>query len=376
MKKVLIVQRRMTHYRVPLFNIMREKLKTNNIELHVAYGVGEKSEIKKNDSADLIWGLKLKTVYFFDGRLCFQPVHKIYAESSLVIVALENKLICNLWHQFFKKNYKVALWGHGANLQGDKNSFREKWKRLVARRADWWFGYTEHSRELIEANGFNKSHVTILNNSIDTKKLNQMCDAALAGGVDKIRNKFGIHESADVGLFLGSLYAEKRLKFLFNAADLIYKNNNNFFLIIAGGGPDLSIVLDFVKNRPWAIYVGVVGGENKAELLVLSDLILNPGLIGLGILDSFVAGKPIVTTDCGVHSPEISYLKNGFNGVMVGNDVNLYADAVIDLLSDSELYERVCAGARISSLTYSIESMADNFCNGIIAALRCAPASE
>lgn len=37
-RKILVVQRRMTHYRIPFFNALRSECEKNDIELFLAYG--------------------------------------------------------------------------------------------------------------------------------------------------------------------------------------------------------------------------------------------------------------------------------------------------------------------------------------------------
>ncbi len=88
--RVVIVQRRMTHYRVPLFDLLRNKLLQNGIDLEVVFGDPTDEEKKKNDSGTLTWGTHQSCHYFFNGLLCWQnlgiPLHCI----DMVIVTQEN----------------------------------------------------------------------------------------------------------------------------------------------------------------------------------------------------------------------------------------------------------------------------------------------
>ena len=56
LKKVLVIQRRMTHYRLAFFNSLREHCQNNGIELQVAYGTATTAENAKQDGAELSWG--------------------------------------------------------------------------------------------------------------------------------------------------------------------------------------------------------------------------------------------------------------------------------------------------------------------------------
>jgi glycosyltransferase involved in cell wall biosynthesis len=361
---ILVVQRRMTHYRVPFFNALRDVLSKRGLRLVVAYGVGAASEANKSDSGELDWGVRLDTRYFLGERICWQPFGDVALGAGLVVIALENKLIYNLSEQFSRRGRKVALWGHGANLQGDPCSFRERFKRVVARRADWWFGYTEMSRPLIERSGFPRERVTILNNSVDTTALRTDVDAVSNEDVEIFRREHGLGGS-NVGLYLGSLYAEKRIDFLLSASERIKQQVADFELVVVGGGEDRALVEAFCERHAWARYLGPLSGHRKAVALRASRILLNPGLVGLGILDSFVAGVPMVTTDCGLHSPEIAYLKSGENGLMTEDSERAFVDAVSGLLRQPEQIDALRDGCVRSAALYTVESMAANFADGV-----------
>ena len=96
-----------------------------------------------------------------------------------------------------------------------------------------------------------------------------------------------------------------------------------------------------------------------------------PGGVGLVILDSFALGVPMITTDTRLHGPEIDYLRNDVNGLLVacGDDSELYAQAVCKLMLDPQRLDVLREGAVASAGEYSIERMVDHFTNGVIAAL-------
>jgi glycosyltransferase involved in cell wall biosynthesis len=97
----------------------------------------------------------------------------------------------------------------------------------------------------------------------------------------------------------------------------------------------------------------------------VAQLMLNPGLVGLGILDSFACGVPMLTTDCGIHSPEIAYLNNGRNGIMTANDLDDYAAAAVRLLRDPDALRTLRTGCEASALEYTVQNMTAHFADGI-----------
>jgi glycosyltransferase involved in cell wall biosynthesis len=360
----LVVQRRMTHYRAPFFNCLREHLAAHDIELRLAYGQCTSDEATKGDSADIPWARRLPTRYFLGGRICWQSLAAVASGCDIVVMTHENKLILNLLEQFRRSGRRVALWGHGANLQSDPGSARERFKRLVARQADWWFGYTSLSVPLIRKSGFPLERITVLNNAVDTQELAALFAMVTPATQTALRERLGLQGSR-VGVFVGSLYTQKRVDLMLEAALRIRQRVPDFEFLIMGSGPDLNKVERFCAANSWAYSLGVVTGWEKAAILSLGRVMLNPGLVGLGILDSFVCGVPMLTMDRGGHSPEIAYLENGVNGAITANSMDDYVQAVCAVLTDDGLHAKLHDGCVRSAGRYTIENMASEFSAGV-----------
>lgn len=363
-KRVLIVQRRLTHYRVPFFEALQAELEARGIELTLAHGDGTRAEKEKHDERKMAGAHRLATRYLFGGKICWQPFFGASRDVDLMILTHESKLVCNLWAQYAMRNVRVALWGHGANLQGRKSSWRERFKRRTAVQADWWFGYTELSRPLIGQSGFPANRITVVDNAIDTDALRDLHAGVGPEDLHKLREELGV-VGTRVGIFLGSLYTEKRIDFLLEAATQLRRRIPDFELLVAGAGPDSSRVKEICRENPWVHYVGPVSGVRKAQVLALSDVMLNPGLVGLGILDSFVCRVPLITTDCGIHSPEIAYLESGKNGVMTPDVMSRYVDEAVRVLQDDEYRLALVSGCSSSASRFTIGHMARKFADGI-----------
>jgi glycosyltransferase involved in cell wall biosynthesis len=136
--------------------------------------------------------------------------------------------------------------------------------------------------------------------------------------------------------------------------------------VVVGAGPEAVWLRERTNNLAWIHLLGARQGTAKAELLACVDVMLNPGLVGLGILDAFVAGLPMVTTDCGVHSPEIAYLEHGNNGLMTPPDVDSFAAAVIEILDRPTLGARLRLGCAQAAHAFGLEAMIERFSQGVL----------
>ncbi len=367
MRRVSIVQRRLTHYRVPLFEQLRMRLLKSGIELQLIVGEGRVEEKSKQDHGRIDWA-KLVTTRYLPGGLCWQPFINFASNSELVVITQENVLLAN--HLLLlkrPKNMRLAFWGHGANLQGNAQSLSERYKRWSTRQVDWWFAYSKLSVRLICKSGFPETRVTCLNNAIDVEELKSELNSICPMDLSAFRISIGLG-NGPTAIFIGSLYSYKRLDFLVAASEEIGRLVPGFQLLIVGAGPDEAFIRDKAAVHSWLHYVGPQVGRQKALALALADVVLNPGLVGLGILDAFSAGLPIVTTNCGIHSPEIAYLDDS-NGIVTLDQISDFVDATVSLLSDQNEMARLSSGAVAASRLYTLGNMVENFAEGITEAL-------
>ena len=238
----------------------------------------------------------------------------------------ENRLLSNYPWLFLRGLHKakVAYWGHGRNFQADRpTGLLEKWKQFMVGRVDWWFAYTGMTKDILLSDGYPGERITVLNNAIDNEgfvgNLASITDVRLA----ELHGELGLQQSVKVGLFCGSLYPDKRLDFMVAAADKIKAALPDFHLLVIGDGPSVSVIKEAAALRPWLHWLGVRKGIEKAGYFRLAHVVLNPGLVGLHVLDSFCAGVPMVTTADARHSPEIAYLEDGNNGLVVQGDAGI-----------------------------------------------------
>lgn len=362
---VVVIQRRLTHYRVPLFEALRGLLAERNIRLELLVGQGTPAEEKKRDAGELPWAKSIPTRYLAGGKLCWQPLQRHIDGANLVIVTQENKLIQNHLLMLTPRRFKLAFWGHGANLQSNNpHGLKERFKRWTTNRVDWWFAYTQMSAGLVAAAGFPSKCCTVLNNAVDTSELLRQRRDVTLEETRALRDTLGFGVGP-VAVFVGSLYADKRLDFLFAAAEAIRREIPDFHLLILGEGPERDKVADWCAAHPWARWAGARFGREKVAYMLLAQVMLNPGALGLGIMDAFVCQTPVITTNCGNHGPEISYLANGINGVTTADDLNMYADACVGLLRDPTALEVLRAGCNAGAREYTVENMARRFADGI-----------
>ncbi len=369
-RKVAILQQRLTHYRCVFFEQARELCASRGIELHLVHGQPTDEDRLKHDEGSLTWADTVANRYFeFAGIfLVWQPFPDIGGTPELIIIPQENKLLSNyLWliKRLFNE-VKVAYGGHGRNFQSDApNGLRERWKSWLLNKVDWWFAYTEKTGDFLLAEGYPPERITLLNNAIDNEGFRRDLDSVSAEQLARLRAEIDADADAPIGLFCGSLYPDKRLAYLVEAADRIQQTIPKVRLVVMGDGPSAGEIQLPAASRPWLHWVGARRGQDKAVYFKLASVVLNPGLVGLHVLDSFCAGVPMITTADAMHSPEIAYLRSGVNGLVVAGAPEAYAAAVIELLGDQDKLEKMKRAAMQDSKIYTLDNMVNRFVDGI-----------
>ena len=370
MKKVVISQHRLLHYRTSLFARLREACIQRGIDLHLLHGQASRRESVKKDEGALPWALKVRNRFWKLGArdLVWQPFPAELRDADLVVVMQESRILSNyplllsrLW-----SSRKVAYWGHGVNFQSDAPAgLREKWKKVLLKQVDWWFAYTGLTVDILKSAGYRAERITCLNNAIDTSSFKADLASVSDVALEQARAELGIAGNAPVGLFCGSLYPDKRLDFLVDAADKIRAQSGEFHCLVIGDGPSMPYIREAASTRPWLHVLGIQKGAEKALYFRLADFMLNPGLVGLHVVDAFCAGLVMVTTSNALHSPEIAYLKNGVNGFMTADSAEEYATVVLGLVNDEVRLDKVKMAAKADAEVYTLDNMVAEFVDGI-----------
>ena len=364
-KEVVIYQRRMTTYRIALFDKLRETLKDRGIKLKVIYGQGYKSEMLRQDEIVYHYGIFSKNRYFLNGKFSWNNLYKYFLYADLIIFPQESSLLYFYLIKVLHRGSKFAYWGHGKNFQSQGNSFlSDLIKDYFLLKCDWWFLYTKASLKVIEERTSEFKDYTILNNAIDTSEMKQYRSEISENTTINKYREWGVGDGP-IALFLGSLSKEKRLGFLIDSARLIRKMIPNFQLVIVGSGNMPSIP----EGIDWIHFLGRLEGYDKALAISGAKVMLNPGMIGLSILDAMAFGVPTITCDVEYHSPEIAYLTHEKIGLIISDDVFSYATVVTSLLLDKEKLDYLKNGCLNDAEIYTMNNMTANFVDGIEKAL-------
>ncbi|GED69118.1 hypothetical protein BRE01_28200 [Brevibacillus reuszeri] len=373
--RVAILYKSLPQYRRRFYELLKERLEERDIDFVLIYGQPGHSEAVKKDSIELEWAHKIENKIFRFGsrELYWQPCTSLLRDTDLVIVEQASKLLINYYLMFQNQLgiRRIAFWGHGRNLQAHNASWSgERVKAWLSKRVYWWFAYNELSARIVRELGFPQERITSVQNAIDTQQLVSASEAWTPEKLAAFKQSLGI-TSDNVCLYTGGIYPEKRIPFLLQVCSRIRELVPDFQMIFIGAGMDDSLVKEAASQHSWINYIGPKFETEKVPYFKISKLFLMPGLVGLAVLDTFALGVPLITTKLDYHSPEIEYLVNRENGVMLDDpeDLEAYAQTVAQLLTDDQQLRILQEGCQKAKLTYTIEEMAERFAYGISQAI-------
>ncbi len=373
----MIVQRYVTHYRVPFFDALRSALRDRGVILDLVHGFP--AQDSKRDTVEVPWAITVTNRWLGVGskRVLWQPALPHVADADLVIVEQASARALNylLFVRQLRGRTRLAFWGHGKNFKEERASGPgELVKRVMSRRVHWWFAYNAMAAGVVRGLGYPRERITDVQNAIDTRELVRAREALTDAELAALRSELRLVPGR-VGLYVGGMYREKRLDYLIEASSKVRELLPDFSLVLIGAGPEAEVARTAASTHSWVHYLGPRFGREKVPYLAAGDALLMPGLVGLAILDSFALGMPLVTTADGPHSPEIDYLISGRNGVMLpaATTPDRYGREVVRLLQDEQALTELREGCRESAQRYTVEEMAARFASGVMAALQAPP---
>lgn len=360
-QRVLFVQKFVPHYRLPLFENLREQFAQRGIDFVLIYGQPDPYEGSKIRMEFPEWGQRVKSLIIplpgkFTRYLYWQGVPFKVRRGDVVIVEHASKLLDNYWLFALQQLGWISLcyFGHGKNFQSHREiGLARKLKELMVRRVARWFAYTEISRQALLEQQVPDERIVVVNNTLTvSRKLEE-------SEVQRHRSRF---------VYIGGLYDDKRLDLVLETTQRLQAEHPELELFVAGTGPDQAMVESFASKHDWCTYLGPVFGEDRDRLLLGASAILVPGAVGLVAIDSFHYAIPIITTRCDNHGPEVAYLENDDNALILDSlgDVESYTSLVRQFLESAELSERLREGCRRSANRYTIQDTAAKMVAGVL----------
>lgn len=371
---VTILQRNLNRYRIEFYEQLKDRLDESGVRLRLVTASGLDEDVAKQDFATLSWAeyRPLREIKIKGTSLLWQPGFDLARESDLIITEQASKQLFNIFLAYGQRplGTKHAFWGHGRNFQAShhtESGLGEGLKKRLTSKAHWFFSYNDISSAAAIDAGMPPSRVTATMNATDTRRIRKQI-ADVDG--DAVRKEYGFG-NGPLALYMGGIAPKKRPDFLIDAAKEIRRLVPDFELVIIGDGPLREVVNSAAHRHPWIHALGALYDDRRIGPASLCSVQLLPGLVGLNVVDGFALGIPSITRNIDYHSPEVDYIEDGVNGIVLSAGISPedFGSYVADLLADHDRLHLLKQGAKASGETLSTEDMTRRFTDGILQAL-------
>jgi glycosyltransferase involved in cell wall biosynthesis len=364
MSLVMVVQRYVPFYRVPLFDAVERQLDVHGVQFVVAHGAPHGSQHARNDSVvNNRWARQVHEITVSMPRgitPTLKLVGSLSRRADLVVAELASTSL-NTWDFLARRPESTILWGHGKSYVKVPGSLDTHIERRMARRAALVMTYTEAGRSNLLDGGVDPARVTAVGNSTDTVALRRARDEtrdSAAAWRDRL------HSDGLVAMFVGGLDRDKRIPLLIDAARAAWRLDPSFRLVIAGSGRDERLVANS-EHEPWLLALPSVSPHDMASLSHVVSAIWMPGRVGLIAVDALALDLPVLTTRSSLHAPEMDYLVEDSTAHFLPDTADEYAAEALAIMR--------CTAAQTTGNAHeipSVEAVAARITTAILGVLR------
>lgn len=315
MRKILLLQEYLPHYRVDIFNELAKY-----VDLSVVYSKGKLPDGVNFktifiETIRIHWKFHKKNIYNlaknFDGVLCMFDT-----------AFFDYRLLSLLPHK-----YKVIYWGIGVlfdkdrRYDGDYNTHPAIMNAM--RRSDATIFYCDYPVRKYAALGIDINKLFVANNTVKVLSINK----------DLKRENI---------LFMGSLYKEKRIHELLENYFDAYKICNNIpKLIIVGEGIEYQSIQAYIYKNNLQENILLEGGVYEEEQIrnyFSSSLVcISPNQAGLSVLKAMGYGVPYITLKNAITGGELFNIIHNETGVLFEQFTDL-KDIILDVSKNQNKY--------------------------------------
>jgi glycosyltransferase involved in cell wall biosynthesis len=165
-------------------------------------------------------------------------------------------------------------------------------------------------------------------------------------------------------LFIGRLIPSKKInvciEYYFALRRLFSNDGLSLKLIIIGDGPEAHWVKEAVNKDTSIEWYGALVDEKEISLFMKrTTIVFIPGLSGLSINHAFSYGRPFFTFEGLNHGPEIEFLKNEHNGILLGSSKEKNIEIIRKILMQRD--KKIFDNAYESGKELSVENWKKQF---------------
>ncbi len=349
MKKILLITNIPNPYRVPLFNVLNEQMKKEQLQLKVVFAsAGYSRRYFKLSSNEfnfehvILNGATIssskdseKTYFLYKGLWTLLRKEK---PNKIIVSGFSSAtMMVFIWRIFTGTKY--IIWSGSIEKENrNSNILRTLQRKLLCSFASAFVVYGSKAKKYLQINGVSENKITIAINTVDTD--------FFRSETLKLRNENIKINKPITFTYLGYLVPRKNVLLLLETINIVSKSRANFQLDIIGEGSAKAELEKYVSENNLTSIVKFHGFKQKEEIpafFAKSNALLfqtDFDIWGLVLNEAMAAGVPCLSsTNAGA---TYDLIQNGINGFCVDfKDKNDIAAKMISIIDHPELVEKM-----------------------------------
>jgi glycosyltransferase involved in cell wall biosynthesis len=212
------------------------------------------------------------------------------------------------------------------------------------------------AQKIVGLYNVDETKIRVVPNGVDTQRFKPIENC------DTIKEKMG-ENSKHVVLFVGNLIPRKGINYLIEAAKKITKEIKDTKFVIVGSGPLKNYLIAYTKELGVSknfVFLSNIDDSALPAVYNCADIFASPSIQegqGITMLEAQATAKPVVAFNVTAVKEAV---KDKKTGLLVKPDSNELAEAILNLLSNKTLREKLgLSGRKFVSETFSSDICAE-----------------
>ncbi len=323
--KVVILQKRIKEYRVPLFDGIGELYDTTVVGIQDPLIQGEHYSVLRLNHK--YWPISLD--YIWDKSLRRQ-----LKKADVIVKFTDLRTVNHFLLKAVAPKAKQIMFGIGVSASYDEHydaaDQSKKYLKMIAE-SDAAMFYYEYPKTKYVKQGADPNKLFVLNNTVFVPKTT-------------------LNRKPENLLFIGELYRQKGIDVLIEQYASAFRENPFVpKLLIVGDGAERAALEKSVQEKSLnekIIFMGKITDDERLQQIFETAIVtISPKQAGLSVLKSMAYGVPFVTLKNAITGGEIFNIINGETGVIL-KDENELKDLIMKCSDQIGYYETMGQKAR------------------------------
>ena len=341
MIKILLVQRKVTHYRKLLIEYIERRGDCSITPICISDG-----QSVKDDKAIRVPAI---TLFKYRGRIIkyskemVSYVKKHYGQYDYIILEGATNLINNIpiCKYLRKKGVPYIVWDAGRRKNAEMTILRSLMQRkleFIWKNSAAIIAYSTIAKQYFVNLGISEEQIFICQNTLYVDAFDKQIAALTREEIMSIRQKYAPKQQKII-LYVGVIEKRKRITDLVDAFEIEKNKHEDIVLLIIGGGDYFKSLTDYCLGKKDIFLLGPII-EGVIKYFLAADLFVLPSQGGLSINQAMICGKPVIASSA--DGTELDLIEQGKNGFLFEEKkISELVDRIDEVISDDEKLARM-----------------------------------